>query len=86
MKFLILILLLIGLNISCKTGPKKDAIYGSWRTIVNAKYQTNGLTDSVVFVRPNSLKIYYVANGKVDDSVLGAFNVNKKKYRAYNRV
>ena len=78
MKFAILILLLVGLSMSCKTAIKTDDIYGSWKTIVNPKDQNSVLSDSVVFMRPNSLRIYTLSHGEIVDSIFATFHVNEK--------
>ena len=84
MKFLILAALIFCLT-SCKPSVKSKGIFGSWRTIINPKYSNNGLSDSLVFVAPNSLKIYNLSNGTIADSIFGTFEFNAQTNQLLTR-
>jgi hypothetical protein len=77
MKIIIQIFLLL-LVVSCGEHNGNPEIYGAWQTVKEPKY-SHGITDSVVFQAPDSLKIYYIQNEKVLESLFGKFYINKDR-------
>lgn len=78
MKVLLKISLLPFLVISCGEHSINSEIYGSWQSVIDPKFSSS-VSDSLIFQKPDSLKIYYIQNAKVVESMFGTFHLNKDK-------
>ena len=76
---LILVAIVSLLALHCKQSQSidKDAIIGSWTTVVSPKSDPD-IHDSMVFVRPDILKIYWKMKDRVVDSLNGSFKMQDK--------
>ena len=63
---------------SCGKRNNNSEIYGSWQTIMEPK-NYHGAKDSIVFEKPDSLKIYVIQNGKVVETTFGKFYITTDK-------
>lgn len=60
-------------SMSCSQINNSGQLYGSWRTVSNPTSKRTSLKDSMVFEKPDILKIYNVWPGVTTDSIVGKF-------------
>ena len=71
----ILLIVFISLFAFCGK-PDQSTILGSWTLIIDSKAPNPGLSDSLVFERPDVLKLYFLQNGNPLDSMFGNFRLD----------
>ena len=64
---------------ACKQDMNISTIYGPWTTTKERKHTSEEILDSIVFAKPNSLNIYYVIDGKIEDSLNAKFRIHNKE-------
>lgn len=76
MKRFLFAILLPTLIISCKTTINKIDIYGAWRSIPETKWQTGGISDSIIFAKSLEFKTYILENNSIVNSTFGKFYID----------
>ena len=71
------ILLIVFISLFALCGkPGQSTILGSWALITDSKFPNPGLSDSLVFERPDVVKVYFLQNGNPIDSMSGNFRLD----------